>query len=242
DYRNNVVYNWGSNSGYGGEATNANIVANYNKPGPATRDGQVRHRIYEPWKKAPNDNPQRFGEILDKWGTLFVEGNYVYGHPQTTENNWEYGIQIPERYSDHEEVKAILKLNTPLPAPPITQHSAEVAYERVMAYGGASLVRDAIDSRIIHETRTGTHTFSGSNGSRNGIIDSQRDVGGWIELRGLPPLESTANDGIPDAWKIANGLDIETPIANEKDLSPIYTNLEVYLNSLVQYITMLQEK
>ena len=49
DYRNNVVYNWGYNSAYGGEKQQAgnekfnfsvvNMVANYYKPGPATRSG-----------------------------------------------------------------------------------------------------------------------------------------------------------------------------------------------------------
>jgi hypothetical protein len=47
DYRNNVVFNWGHNSAYGGERQQVgnpkfnfcvvNMVANYYKPGPATR-------------------------------------------------------------------------------------------------------------------------------------------------------------------------------------------------------------
>ena len=36
DLRNNVIYNWGFNSCYGGEGANVNIVNCYYKPGPAT--------------------------------------------------------------------------------------------------------------------------------------------------------------------------------------------------------------
>ena len=58
DYRNNVIYNWGYQSLYGGEKfqqgndkfnfSNFNIVANYYKPGPATRPGEVSYRIANP--------------------------------------------------------------------------------------------------------------------------------------------------------------------------------------------------
>jgi hypothetical protein len=58
DYRNNVIYNWGYQSCYGGEAqqqgnpkfnfSTFNIVANYYKPGPATQPGEVSHRIANP--------------------------------------------------------------------------------------------------------------------------------------------------------------------------------------------------
>lgn len=58
DYRNNVIYNWGYQSLYGGEANQKgndkfnfstfNIVANYYKPGPATQAGEVSYRIANP--------------------------------------------------------------------------------------------------------------------------------------------------------------------------------------------------
>ena len=60
DYRNNVLYNWGYESCYGGEAhqkgdrrnppiqfSTINMVANYYKAGPATRS-DVRDRIANP--------------------------------------------------------------------------------------------------------------------------------------------------------------------------------------------------
>ncbi|WP_394343819.1 hypothetical protein [Sphingobacterium olei] len=38
---------------------------------------------------------------------------------------------------------------------------------------------------------------------------------------------------MPDEWEIANNLDPNTASANDKDLSEIYDNVEVYMNSLV---------
>lgn len=55
DMRNNVIYNWGYNSCYAGEAMNVNIVNCYYKRGPATKH---KARIIEIWK---NENlKQRF--------------------------------------------------------------------------------------------------------------------------------------------------------------------------------------
>jgi hypothetical protein len=85
----------------------------------------------------------------------------------------------------------------------------------------------------VHETRTGTAPFG-----RNGHIDSQTDVGGWPTLNSEPPAFRTnkgtpLDDGIPDVWKIAHGLPVNQNVANLYNLSNVYTNLEIYLNSLV---------
>ena len=58
DHRNNVIYNWGYESCYGGERnqqgdprfnfTTVNIVANFYKPGPATEQAAASHRIVRP--------------------------------------------------------------------------------------------------------------------------------------------------------------------------------------------------
>ena len=48
----------------------------------------------------------------------------------------------------------------------------------------------------------------------------------------LPPA-STANDGIPDEWKKAHGLPMNDPNLANAVNGDGYTQLEVYLNSLV---------
>jgi len=43
--------------------------------------------------------------------------------------------------------------------------------------------------------------FSANGKNENGIIDSQKDVGGWPILKSKPYAADTDNDGIPDEWK-----------------------------------------
>jgi hypothetical protein len=119
----------------------------------------------------------------------------------------------------------------------VITHPAEIAYEKVLAFSGASLKRDAVDERIVDNVRQGSFTFQGSNGSTLGIIDTQSDVGGWPELSSTDAPLHTSDDGIPDEWKVAHHLDPAKAQANGRDLSTGYDNIEVYINSLVKDIT-----
>jgi predicted neuraminidase/pectate lyase len=216
DYRNNVIYNWGYNSCYGGEAledsdanlsfSTFNMVANYYKAGPATRDN-VKRRIAEP---GGND-----GGV----GSWHVADNYVYGFPDVTANNW-LGI-------DGNEYK---KLSVPWDAMPIDQDSPEEAYQAVLEHGGCSLPkRDTVDARIIEEVRSGTSTCG-----NNGIITTPSDVGGWPNLKSEPAPADTDHDGMPDAWETGRGLNPNDRSDGTKDRDGDgYTNVEEYINGLV---------
>lgn len=238
DLRNNVIYNWGNNSTYGGEAMNVNIVNCYYKPGPAT---VKRERI------ASIDKNKIAGtEVYDLWGKFCVNGNFVEGSTRATQDNWTYGVlnQFHSSYGTVSEAdKTALRLSEPLPTNNnVTTHTAQVAYEKVLTYAGASLKRDGIDERIIDNVRKGSFSFPGSNGSTNGIIDTQADVGGWPELKSTAAPVSTSGDGIPDDWKADKKLDPSKAQANGRDLSSAYDNIEVYINSLVADITGSQNK
>ena len=50
-------------------------------------------------------------------------------------------------------------------------------------------------------------------------------------MRGAAPKDSD-NDGMPDEWETAHGLDSARPNANGRDLDPRYDNIEVYVNAL----------
>jgi hypothetical protein len=96
------------------------------------------------------------------------------------------------------------------------------------------LWRDAVDTRILEEVSTGTATYGGSYGESLGIIDTQATIGGWPELEsGTAPADSD-NDGMPNAWETEKGLNPnDASDGVQHTLDQAYTNLEVYLNSLV---------
>ncbi|TWT51905.1 pectate lyase family protein [Allorhodopirellula solitaria] len=237
DYRNNVVYNWGYNSCYGGEKqqpgnpkfafSNINMVANYYKPGPATAPGGISHRIAGPSTR----------DGADDYGKWFIADNVVVGNEDVTSDNWNGGVQVDE------SAIAGLKLAEPWTAMAINQQTAEAAYASVLEHAGATLPkRDAVDARIIEETRRGTATYEGdaykrekkvaNESKKSGIIDSQDDVGGWPELKSTPAPADTDHDGMPDEWELANGLDPQHADDRNELAASGYTMLEVYLNSI----------
>ena len=136
-----------------------------------------------------------------------------------------------------------IKMDKPAPTGKVTTHSAAEAYEKVLAYAGASLYRDEVDARYMEEARTGTATYKGSITKSPGIIDKVADVNGYTEEnfgKGSRPADfDTDKDGIPDEWEKANGLnpnDASDALNGSLDKKDYYTNIEVYANSLVENI------
>ncbi len=222
DLRNNVIYNWGFNSAYGGEASTANFINNYYKPGPATKSG-VKSRIYNP---------------SDTLGVWYIQGNFVEGNAVVSNDNWAGGVNPSITPKDINSIKATI----PFPALPVTTQTPLDAFESVLKYAGAAMpARDTIDKRIVAETRNGSVTYGGRTYAKNqgfdttkvyGIIDSQTDVGGWPVLNSLPAPIDSDHDGMPDAWELSHGLN---PV-NASDRNVVgsngYTMLENYLNEL----------
>lgn len=225
DHRNNVIYNWGGNSCYGAEGGRYNLVNNYYKYGPATSSTK-KYRIINPWDD-DGSNSQAAGIM----GTFYISNNYVYGYPSVTEDNWTSGVQ-----GISSTVKEAIKLTEQLEVPEITEHPAELAFEHVLARVGAILPqRDELDARIVYETMTGTATYGGVYGAESGIIDSQGTVGGWLAMESDTAPTDTDKDGMPDEWEDNMGLDKNDPADRNGDISGNgYTNLEDYLNGLVE--------
>ena len=176
-------------------------------------------------------------------GVIYDDGTYTY-------NGEEYSADKKNFYGDavaHQTINGVscvkIKMDAPAPTGEVTTHSAAEAFNKVLAYSGASLYRDEIDARYMEEAKTGTAKYKGSITKSPGIIDKVSDVNGYTESnfgKGSRPADfDTDNDGIPDAWETANGLnpnDASDALTYSLDSKGYYTNLEVYANSLVENI------
>lgn len=222
DYRNNVIYNWGTNSVYAGEGGNYNIINNYYKYGPNTSKA-VLNRIVSPgkWEKPPIP-----------YGKYYVNGNYMDEAKDVTKNNW-LGIVLTNKGTEEDKKESII--NTPHSFEPIPTQTALEAFESVMKYVGASFKRDTLDERIISNVKNRTGSFINVQGGFPHGTDYELTVNAWPALKSLPAPIDTDKDGMPDEWEKKNGLNPnDAGDAAAYTIMKGYTNIEVYINSILK--------
>ncbi len=209
DFRNNVIYNW---EGACNLATGKfNLVGNYWRPGPNTK----------PYAKEMPIQPKAEAHDVT---TGFLSGNVFESNPAWTADNYaafQWGVRggkyIGNVTRDKFERPGEVVERSDRPV----THTAEMAYELVLAGAGASRVRDAADLRVVAGIRSRTHRR----------IDSQAEVGGWPDSKSGVAPKDTDQDGMPDAWEKKRKLNFEDPADGNARQPDGYTNLEHYLNS-----------
>ena len=178
-------------------------------------------------------------------GTFAIDGEKYSKDPKHF-----YGDTVVYKQNANGEDCVRIKVDGPCPIGDITTHSAETTYEKVLSYAGASIYRDAVDARFMEETMEGVVTYTGTKTKIKGIVDVINDPDGVQDpaCPSFPDLASesrsadydTDGDGMPDEWESANGLNPNDAtdgatytLDTEKGW---YTNLEVYMNSIVEDI------
>ncbi len=210
DFVNNVVYDWGGTCGYNADDTAdnpngftnvLNYAGNYFIAGPSTT-GHLTVAFDSGVTNAASCEIYQSGNFIDSNRNTLLDG---------ADTGWSM-------FSSPYTPRA-----TRFPAPQVNTDSAQTAYERVLAFAGASAARDAVDHRLIGEVRTQT----GTN------IDSEIQVGGWPTLNSTPAPTDTDQDGIPNYWELALGWN--PSVANNNHVNTDgYTDLEWYLNWLAE--------
>lgn len=186
-----------------------------------------------------------WGKTLHKWGSYYIEGNVNSQYADVSADNWTIGLfnQIDKgsKVDYHNATEDDLHAFVPIEFAAVTTHSADIAYERVLDFAGASLHRDAYDMMMVGDTRNGDASCI-VKGIGKGFINSQDEVvyadgsNGFPILNSLEAPADSDGDGMPDEWEIANGLNPNEAEDGKASAENGYTNLENYLNSLVAHI------
>lgn len=229
DFRNNVIYNWSGNNAsvFGQFALNTsafgNVVGNLWLAGP---EGGY------PYLNVGNGGPVRVdGSTAEAGGTrLYLSGNWGPRCPSGSTNDWVgHGVNTWDYYelsrdgSTHLVNQAQYDAGRPFEAPPVTMDPVSGLLDKVLAGAGACKPsRDAIDGRVVRSVRDGTGSSRIST------------TGPWPDLAvGTSPAPADSDqDGMPDAWEAAHGLDHRNPSDGAAFAANGYTHLENYLNAL----------
>lgn len=231
DYRNNVIFNWGTGYDWGVwavygneevENVDMNFIGNYAIAGPDTSIEATRAKGFTPrfdlttagYRQAALSSNRKTSRIYQSGNK--IDSN-VNGKLDGLDNGWSMVNGVYTR------------MDAPFPVPTafaVTTESVDQAYDRVVSSAGAlPWRRDAVDNRVVEGVRNQTGR----------VINSQSEVGGWPELKSTPaPLDSDG-DGIPDEWEKAHGMNPNDPhdaASTARDGSG-YSNLEIYLDSLI---------
>lgn len=202
DFRNNIIFNWQKRR-LDGRPESINIVNNYYKSGPASRELTSIIKM----------------QCLDdgSFGDWFISGNVLELPSGEIKRNGLVIIDDAERLAESVMVDRSFDFAS------TTTDTAEAAYRKVLLEVGAGLPkRDSHDERIIGEVRSGKTTYG------DGIISTQREVGGWEVLNSVPPEPDSDADGMPDEWESRFSPDGLAP--NDDPDGDGYTNIEEFLN------------
>ncbi len=258
DLRNCVIYNWGQGNGaYGNMGGYLNIINNYYKAGPATKN---KTRVFQ---ASVDDGTNKIAK--GTMGLFYINGNYVTAASTPENYDWDGVLSKNDNkfyftdaagYYGTDSATVSIKLDTEVDADVLdattTTHSATEAYDKVLTYVGACLYRDDVDARHAEEARTGTATYTGDTGK--GILDKVNDPSSTTQDSSLPSFPEftsasrpsgydTDGDGMPDEWEKAYGLnpnDASDAKTYTLDPKKWYTNIEVYINSIVESIVRAQ--
>ncbi len=262
DFRNCVMYD-AQGTCYGGPGGGqVNMVNNYYKAGPRGGGNQERITTISVGTKGNSTSEDMF----DMTSRYYISGNTTEKTDGTVTRNRDWdGITYDsgvfnyngEKYSadknnfyvsvPHVDINGTscvrIKMDEEAPAGEVTTHSASKAFDKVLEYAGASLYRDDVDARYMTEAREGTATYTGSVTGTQGLIDLVSDVNGYTHenfpTAQRPEGYDTDQDGMPDEWEKAHGLDpndAADALAYSLDERGMYQNIELYCNSIVESI------
>lgn len=242
DYVNNVIYDWGYQTAYG-TFGQENYVGNYFKQGPSTNGGNRFISLNS------GTDYHKFRFYL--MGNKIVKPNGSEHNSEMNANNW-LGVDFGSSGQSRES----LEVTSPVKVADIngndssiagTAQSADDAFNTVISYAGAGIradLRPRVDREVMEEARTGTGNLTGGR-DFSAVTDSDQleaiskyNIKECNYEQYYPPyvaktINDSDNDGLPDEWEIARGLDPNSAKDASGDYQGLgYTNIEYYANDL----------
>jgi hypothetical protein len=161
-----------------------------------------------------------------------VDGNIVDEAHDVSKNNW-LGIDMGNGGTETDKKAAVM--DKAFPAESMYTQDAEAAYLAVLEKAGASFRRDTLDQRIINDVKNRSGRLIDVQGGFPHGTAFEQTLKAWPTLISLPAAADRDQDGMPDEWETNNGLNPADPAdASQVKLAKIYTNIEVYINSLIK--------
>jgi hypothetical protein len=222
DFRNNVVYNFRDRASYAGgsseseqEFADINYVGNYIIAGPGTTgtanrafsvDKNVDARVYQSGNFVDSDKAVNPGGVPN--GSDLGWGAFAVSTPVTDQT--------------------LTQMASPFATAPVTTQTAPNAYSQILQHvGNYWWQRDAIDTRVINNVKNNTGPTIGAaepNATELTALTTAPVISrptGW----------DTDNDGMPDHWEVAHGLNAGSAADNKLDFdSDGYINILEYLD------------
>lgn len=238
DFTNNVIYNWGYQTAYG-TIGHVNYVGNTLKKGVSTQGGHNYVSVGD-----SGTAPENY--LIYLTGNRFINiDNSQYSN--FSDNNWagmKYGDSKNETNTRTNTAFA-MNVNGVNVSSVNTVESSENAYNNVINFAGNGIstdLRTAIDKQVAYETKTGTGQLTGARpyaeatDAQKATIDKYKiQCGVKYEYPGAvlkKTIVDTDNDGMPDDWESARGLDSNKNDANGDYCGKGYNNIEYYINDL----------
>lgn len=235
DFTNNIIYDWGYQTAYG-TIGHLNYVNNTLKAGNSTTGGY--HWMYVD----SGTSPENFkvycdgNRLINKDGSLHA----------ITNDNWS-GVSVKESIGiTKDDLYSATHFQTIVNGTDVSSvndaESAESSYEHVISFAGNGIAPDkrtAIDRQCADETKNGTGSCSGTSDYDSTQTDLDKyniQCGVTYEYPSAvltKTITDTDNDGMPDEWELARGLNPNDASDTNGDYcGQGYTNIEYYINDL----------
>ena len=249
DFVNNVIYDWGYETAYG-TLGRLNYMNNYLKAGNSTRGS---HRFIN---RSSGSNYERY-RIYITGNTLRNVDGSVYSS-EIEADNWKgvsgfdgtdvgNGVILGEALNRVSEPNKVTASDGSSVSVTANAESAEDAFAHVTSYAGAAInaeSRTRIDDEVLNDALNGTGYLTGGR-KFSGVTESalleaiskydikEADYDSYYPPAVSKTITDSDNDGMPDEWEIARGLDPNSASDATGDyLGQGYNNIEYYINDL----------